>query len=170
LESGHKIALSASQAAQIKEIFDLFDTDGGGTIDRRELDFAMVALGFQKKKQVNDGKRNDGKRNRQMEVLDSIVQDGKVTLEEFSALMTGELSGRDPAETLGSMFVVLSGGTRYITLNSLTSACKVYEVRNNKVSIQGKRLHRVIDYPVRFTNVSDFNFILSHAFCLLREI
>ena len=25
------------QAAQIKEIFDLFDTDGGGTIDRREV-------------------------------------------------------------------------------------------------------------------------------------
>ncbi len=34
-------------ALQIKEIFDLFDTDGGGTIDRRELDLAMVALGFQ---------------------------------------------------------------------------------------------------------------------------
>jgi Ca2+-binding EF-hand superfamily protein len=32
---------------QIKEIFDLFDTDGGGYIDRRELDLAMVALGFQ---------------------------------------------------------------------------------------------------------------------------
>ena len=25
------------QAAQIKEIFDLFDTDGGGTIDRHEV-------------------------------------------------------------------------------------------------------------------------------------
>ncbi len=33
---------------QIREIFDLFDTDGGGTIDRGELDFAMSALGFQK--------------------------------------------------------------------------------------------------------------------------
>lgn len=25
------------QAAQLKEIFDLFDTDGGGTIDREEV-------------------------------------------------------------------------------------------------------------------------------------
>ena len=26
-----------AQASQIKEIFDLFDTDGGGTIDRFEV-------------------------------------------------------------------------------------------------------------------------------------
>jgi Ca2+-binding EF-hand superfamily protein len=39
--------LSEAQAAQIKEIFYLFDTDGGGTIDTQELGFAMVALGFQ---------------------------------------------------------------------------------------------------------------------------
>ncbi len=35
------IALSEAQEAQVKEIFYLFDTDGGG------LNFAMVALGFQ---------------------------------------------------------------------------------------------------------------------------
>ncbi len=35
---------------QIREIFELFDTDGGGSIDRGELDFAMSALGFQKVK------------------------------------------------------------------------------------------------------------------------
>jgi Ca2+-binding EF-hand superfamily protein len=125
LESDHKIALSDGQASQIKEIFDLFDTDGGGTIDRRELDFAMVALGFQKQKRVI----REVKLGR-MGVLDTIVQDGKVTLKEFSALMTGELSGRDPVQTLGSMFVVLSGdgGSRRITLPSLTAACNYYEV------------------------------------------
>ncbi len=34
---------------QIHEIFNLFDTDGGGTIDMGELDFAMSALGFSAK-------------------------------------------------------------------------------------------------------------------------
>jgi hypothetical protein len=124
--AGHKIALSDGQAAQIKEIFDMFDTDGGGTIDRRELDFAMVALGFQKK---GSGSK------KQMEVLDSIVSDGQVTLEEFSALMTGELSGRDPAETLGSMFAVLSGGSKRITLGSLNVACRAYAVSVITLSI-----------------------------------
>ena len=41
------LALSEAQEAQIKESFLLFDTDGGGTIDTKELGIAMVALGFQ---------------------------------------------------------------------------------------------------------------------------
>jgi hypothetical protein len=44
---GGQLALSEEQEAQIREIFLLFDTDGGGTIDTRELNFAMIALGFQ---------------------------------------------------------------------------------------------------------------------------
>ncbi len=79
---GVRIALSDSQEAQIREIFDLFDTDGGGSIDRREMDFAMVALGFQSE----GGQANAETAQR----IDAIVADGTVTLEEFSALMTGE--------------------------------------------------------------------------------
>jgi hypothetical protein len=79
---GMRIALSESQEAQIREIFNLFDTDGGGSIDRREMDFAMVALGFQSK----GGQANAATAER----IEAIVADGTVTLEEFSALMTGE--------------------------------------------------------------------------------
>ena len=45
--AGGQLVLSEEQEAQIREIFLLFDTDGGGTIDTRELNFAMIALGFQ---------------------------------------------------------------------------------------------------------------------------
>ena len=31
----------------MKEAFDLFDTDGSGTIDQKELGVVMKALGFQ---------------------------------------------------------------------------------------------------------------------------
>ena len=34
---------------EIKEAFDLFDTDGGGTIDPKELKAAMTSLGFEAK-------------------------------------------------------------------------------------------------------------------------
>ena len=34
----------------MKEAFDLFDTDGSGTIDQKELKVAMRALGFEPKK------------------------------------------------------------------------------------------------------------------------
>jgi hypothetical protein len=39
--------LSDAQEALIREIYYLFDTDGGGTIDMQELNCAMIALGFQ---------------------------------------------------------------------------------------------------------------------------
>ncbi len=34
------------QEAQLKEIFDLFDTDGGGTIDRQEVSTLLVTNVF----------------------------------------------------------------------------------------------------------------------------
>merc|ERR1712022_30554 len=36
---------------EIKEAFDLFDTDGSGNIDAKELKVAMRALGFEPKKE-----------------------------------------------------------------------------------------------------------------------
>ena len=96
----YHIALSRSQQAQIQEIFDLFDTDGGGTIDRGELQLAMVSLGFYSKKADAQSTNTDS--------MKSIIEDGTVTLQEFSSLMMGELSGTNPKNTLRSLFTVLS--------------------------------------------------------------
>lgn len=43
--------LNADQKQEIREAFDLFDTDGSGTIDVKELKVAMRALGFEPKKE-----------------------------------------------------------------------------------------------------------------------
>ena len=43
--------LTEEQRQEIKEAFDLFDTDGSGSIDSKELKVAMRALGFDVKKQ-----------------------------------------------------------------------------------------------------------------------
>ena len=43
--------LSEEQRQEIKEAFELFDTDKTGTIDYHELKVAMRALGFDVKKQ-----------------------------------------------------------------------------------------------------------------------
>jgi hypothetical protein len=130
VDESHHITLSATQEAQIREIFELFDTDGGGTIDRRELEFAMVAMGFQSERpKVRKGRARSGD-----DVMETIAGDGTVTLEEFSALMKGELNGRDPLETVRLVFHVLCqgeanpGGDRLITLESLTIACRDLEV------------------------------------------
>jgi len=42
--------LTEEQKQEIKEAFDLFDTDGSGSIDSKELKVAMRALGFEPKR------------------------------------------------------------------------------------------------------------------------
>lgn len=48
--SSHRQDLSEDQKQEIKEAFELFDTDKDGSIDYHELKVAMRALGFDLKK------------------------------------------------------------------------------------------------------------------------
>jgi len=41
--------LTEDEVEEIKEAFDLFDTDGSGSIDPKELRAAMQSLGFEAK-------------------------------------------------------------------------------------------------------------------------
>jgi centrin-1 len=41
--------LTEDEIEEIKEAFDLFDSDGSGTIDPKELKSAMQSLGFEAK-------------------------------------------------------------------------------------------------------------------------
>ncbi len=130
--------LSQAQENQIKEIFELFDTDGGGFIDRKELEFAMNALGFQSQDSGKDhlkGKNSLLAGSSSNRLLDSMVSDGKVTLKEFIGLMTGEVLGRNQYEEAQTVFAVLcrsDGESRHdnlVTLGKLEAACLEFEVR-----------------------------------------
>ena len=50
-KKGKKAGLSEEQIEEIREAFNLFDTDHSGSIDYRELKAAMRALGFEVKKE-----------------------------------------------------------------------------------------------------------------------
>ncbi len=127
-----QLGISEAQAAQIKEIFELFDTDGGGFIDQRELQFAMTALGFQTKQ--NQRVANSGKHKEALHLMNTLMDDGQVTLEEFSALVTGEMGGYVPYEEARTAFSVLSrsdGDSRndgLITLGKLEDVCSEFVV------------------------------------------
>ncbi len=49
--NGPRPELTEEQKQEIREAFDLFDADGSGTIDVKELKVAMRALGFEPKKE-----------------------------------------------------------------------------------------------------------------------
>ena len=151
------VELSEQQEKQIHEIFDLFDTDGGGSIDTHELDAAMFALGFQPSDSAA-GRRNSADRTKMQSgstLLDQIDGDGSrsISLSEFTSLMKGELSGRGPLEEIWAAFSMLSSsetldfeqgwmlppvsnalsdkgdGWGIVTLEGLRRACREFDVR-----------------------------------------
>ena len=86
--------LTEEQKQEIKEAFDLFDTDGSGTIDAKELNVAMRALGFEPKK----------------EEIRKLIADvdtngsGVIDFPEFLDMMTTKMAERDPREEMSKAF------------------------------------------------------------------
>jgi Ca2+-binding EF-hand superfamily protein len=130
--SFRQIALSPQQEAQIFEIFQLFDTDGGGTIDRGELSAAMYALGFKETAEVM-GRDSIGSGDRSSSWASSRPDD--ISLEEFTALMKGEINGRDPLEEIRLVFAVLQKPDGpvdehpdLVTLAKLQRSCRDFQL------------------------------------------
>lgn len=74
-------ALDDEDLEEIKEAFHLFDADGSGSIDVRELKAAMRALGFQVKKAEI----------RQMIADIDKDESGTINVDEFIEMMTGKM-------------------------------------------------------------------------------
>ena len=85
------------------QVFALFDADGGGTIGPDELECAMTALGFQN---YGGGRSLAGSPAFAASVNGEEGQE--ITLDVFTSLMKGELSGQDPLEELKCIFGLLS--------------------------------------------------------------
>merc|ERR1711900_26055 len=107
--------LTEEQKSEIKEAFDLFDTDGSGTIHAKELKVAMRALGFEPKKE--EVKR----------MLSEIDKDGtgQIDFMEFSDLMTVKMAERDPREEILKAFKLFDDDeTGFITFKNLKRVAK----------------------------------------------
>ena len=89
-----KFELTEEQKQEIREAFDLFDTDGSGTIDAKELKVAMRALGFEPKKEEIK------------KMISDIDKDGNGTIDfnEFLDMMTAKMSEKDSREEILKAF------------------------------------------------------------------
>lgn len=70
--------MTDDEVEELRQAFDLFDTDGSGTIDPKELRAAMQSLGFETKNQTI------------YQMIQDIDKDGDgdVDFDEFLDLMT----------------------------------------------------------------------------------
>jgi len=89
-----KTDLKEEQKAEIREAFDLFDTDGTGTINVKELKVAMRALGFEPKKE-------------EMKAMISEVDadaNGSIDFNDFLKIMSQKMAERDPKDEILKAF------------------------------------------------------------------
>ncbi|XP_048219517.1 centrin-1 [Perognathus longimembris pacificus] len=91
---GPKPDLTEDQKQEVREAFDLFDADGSGTIDVKELKVAMRALGFEPRKE-------------EMKKMISEVDKegtGKISFNDFLAMMTQKMAEKDTKEEILKAF------------------------------------------------------------------
>ena len=102
--------LTEEQKQEIKEAFDLFDTDKTGTIDYHELKVAMRALGFDVKKQEVLGLMREYDRDGA----------GQIEYPDFLEIMTTKIAERDPVEEILKAFKLFDeDNTGRISLRNL---------------------------------------------------
>lgn len=102
--------LTEEQKQEIKEAFDLFDTDKTGTIDYHELKVAMRALGFDVKKQEVLGLMREYDRE----------GNGAIEYIDFLDIMTHKIQERDPVEEILKAFKLFDeDNTGRISLRNL---------------------------------------------------
>lgn len=112
--------LTEVQKSEIKEAFDLFDTEGSGTIDARELKVALRALGFEPQK--DEIKRLLNEVDKSGTERDAA---GKIDFNEFLEIMTLKMSEKDsPAEIQKAFQLFVDSAKGTITLERLTEIAR----------------------------------------------
>ncbi|KAG5510937.1 hypothetical protein JKF63_06438 [Porcisia hertigi] len=116
--------LTQEQLEEIREAFDLFDTDGSGTIDAREMRIAMRALGFEPRKeelqQLIGGSGNNAAPGQLSGSSNGATNNDLVTFSQFVQIMTHKMSQRDSREEMVKAFVLFDrDGTGRISFQDL---------------------------------------------------
>jgi centrin-1 len=107
--------LTEDEIEEIKEAFDLFDTDGSGTIDPRELKAAMQSLGFEAKNATI------------YQMVSDLDKDGSgaIDFDEFLDMMTARMSDKDTKDDIAKVFRLFDDDkTGYISIKNLRRVAK----------------------------------------------
>jgi centrin-1 len=112
--SNFRQELTEQQKTEVKEAFDLFDTDGSGVIEAKELKVALRALGFEPQKDEIKRLINEvggpGERD----------ATGTIDFKEFLEIMTLKMSEKDNSEEIEKAFKLFDiDNTSFISYENL---------------------------------------------------
>ena len=113
----YRPGVSQDEISELKEAFDLFDTEKTGAIEIEELKHTMNSLSFERKNKMV------------YQILDKL--DGpqfknkdRITFEEFLDLMTARIHDKDSKEEIMKVFELFDyDGKGHITLEDLKNIC-----------------------------------------------
>ena len=87
--------LTEDEIEEIREAFNLFDTDGSGMIDPKELKAAMQSLGFESKNPTIYSMIAD---------LDTLENQGGINFDQFLDAITAKLGNKETKEGIARIF------------------------------------------------------------------
>ena len=108
-------ALTEEQKTELKEAFDLFDSEQTGQIDYHELKVAMRSLGF------------DVKKAEVLQLMDEhdTARRGTIGYDEFLEIMAVKIAQRSPEEELAKAFELFDmDASGRISLRDMRTICK----------------------------------------------
>ena len=126
--------LTEEMKEEIKETFDLLDTDSSSKIDSKELKVAMRVLGFELQK------------GEVKSLIKELAQDasGKVSYPEFEEIIAYKISDRDPREEILKAFKLFDeDNTGKISLKNLTKIAR--ELGETMTDLELKEMIQEID-------------------------
>jgi len=91
MKSRERPGLTEDEVDEIREAFNLFDTDGSGSIDPKELKAAMQSLGFESKNPTIFG-------------MISGLPGERIDFEDFLACITDKLGDKETREGISKIF------------------------------------------------------------------
>jgi centrin-3 len=110
-----RVELTDDQRLEIKEAFDIFDSQKTGSIDRHELRVAMRAMGF------------DVSKNEILEIMEAKDPDntGAIKFQAFQEIVGEKMAQRDPLEEIRNAFRLFDDDhTGKISLKNLRRVAK----------------------------------------------
>ena len=116
---GHKVierpGLSEEEIEEIREAFNLFDTDGSGMIDPKELKVAMQSLGFESKNPTI------------YQMIADLDRDGQghIDFDEFLDAITSKLGDKETRAGIAKIFALFDDDkTNTVNIKNLTRVAK----------------------------------------------
>ena len=108
-----KPGLTEDEIEEIREAFSMFDTNGSGTIDPKELQAAMNSLGFEKKSPTV------------YEMVSGLVDEGEVNFERFLDAISDKLGNRESRDGINRIFDLFDDDrTQTINFNNIKRVAK----------------------------------------------